>query len=142
MSSTVSPLFQSLHVGAVNVQHRVVMAPLTRFRADKAHVHGDLAKTYYEQRASVPGTLIVSEGTFIAPQAGGYGNAPSIWSDAQIAGWKTVRTFWCFAVIGYADLKTRSPMPCTLGDRLSSSNYGHWVALPTRPSSSRKATLT
>lgn len=86
-----SPLFQSLRVGAINVQYRVEMAPLTRFRANKKHVHGGLAKTYYEQRASVPGTLLISEATFIAPQAAGYANAPGIWSDAQIAGWKTVR---------------------------------------------------
>ena len=91
MSSSVSSLFQPLRVGAVNVQHRVVMAPLTRFRANRGHIHGELAKTYYEQRASVPGTLIISEATFIAPQAGGYANAPGIWSDAQIAGWKPVR---------------------------------------------------
>lgn len=91
MSSSISSLFQPLPVGAINVQHRVVMAPLTRFRANKDHIHGELAKTYYEQRASVPGTLIISEATFIAPQAGGYANAPGIWSDAHIAGWKPVR---------------------------------------------------
>lgn len=91
MSSSVSSLFQPLRVGAVDVQHRIVMAPLTRFRANKDHIHNELAKTYYEQRASVPGTLIISEATFIAPQAGGYANAPGIWSDAQIAGWKPVR---------------------------------------------------
>ena len=91
MSSSVSSLFQPLRVGAVDVQHRIVMAPLTRFRANKDHIHSELAKTYYEQRASVPGTLIISEATFIAPQAGGYANAPGIWSDAQIAGWKPVR---------------------------------------------------
>jgi len=67
-----------------------VMAPTTRYRANKGHVHGELAKTYYGQRASVPGTLIVTEATFIAPQAAGYSNAPGIWSDAQIAGWKAV----------------------------------------------------
>jgi len=93
MSSSVTSLFQPLHVGAVNVQHRVVMAPLTRFRANKGHIHGELAKTYYDQRASVPGTLIISEGTLIAPQAGGYANVPGIWSDAQIAGWKAVSSF-------------------------------------------------
>jgi len=54
------------------------MAPLTRFRPNKGHVHGELAKTYYTQRASVPGTLIVSEATFIAPQAGGHANAPAM----------------------------------------------------------------
>ena len=67
------------------------MAPLTRFRANKDHVHGDLARTYYTQRASVPGTLLVTEATFIDSRAGGYANAPGIWSDAQIAGWKAVR---------------------------------------------------
>jgi len=91
MSSSVSALFRPLKVGAINVGHRVVMAPTTRYRANKAHVHGELAKTYYGQRASVPGTLIVTEATFIAPQAAGYANAPGIWSDAQIAGWKAVR---------------------------------------------------
>ena len=90
MSSSVSSLFQPLRVGTINLQHRVVMAPLTRHRADKDHVHGDLAKTYYTQRSSVPGTLIITEGTFIAPQAAGYPNVPGIWSDAQIAAWKSV----------------------------------------------------
>ncbi|KAH9074799.1 hypothetical protein EDB83DRAFT_2312312 [Lactarius deliciosus] len=66
------------------------MAPLTRFRANKDRVHGELAKTYYAQRSSVPGTLIISEATFISPQAAGYANVPGIWNDAQIAGWKTI----------------------------------------------------
>jgi len=90
-SASVSALFQPLSIGAINLRHRIVMAPLTRFRANKHHVHSELAKTYYEQRASVPGTLIITEGTIIAPQAGGYANVPGIWNDAQIAGWKTVR---------------------------------------------------
>lgn len=69
------------------------MAPLTRYRANSAHVHtDDLALPYYTQRASVPGTLIVSEGTFIGPRAGGFANVPGIWSDEQCAAWKKVRT--------------------------------------------------
>ncbi|KAH9066849.1 hypothetical protein EDB87DRAFT_1776119 [Lactarius vividus] len=90
MSPSVSALFQPLRVGTTDLQHRVVMAPLTRFRANKGHVHGELAKTYYAQRSSVPGTLIISEGTFIAPQAAGYANVPGIWNAAQIAGWKAI----------------------------------------------------
>ena len=86
-----SALFQPIRVGVTDLQHRVVMAPLTRLRADKDHVHGELAKTYYAQRSSVPGTLIISEATFIAPQAAGHENVPGIWNAAQIAGWKTVR---------------------------------------------------
>ena len=89
--STPSPkLFQPLTFGNVNLQHRVVMAPLTRFRANAEHVHTDIAVEYYAQRASVPGTLIIAEATFIAPQAGGYSNVPGIWSDEQIATWKKV----------------------------------------------------
>ena len=93
-SESVSALFKPLRVGAMNLQHRVVMAPLTRFRANKDHVHGELAKKYYSQRSSIPGSLIISEGTVIAPQGGGYPNVPGIWSNAQIAAWKAVsRTF-------------------------------------------------
>jgi len=90
MSSSVSALFQPLRVGTLDLQHRVVMAPLTRFRANKEHVHGDLAKTYYAQRSSVPGTLLITEATFIAPQAAGYANVPGIWNAAQITAWKAV----------------------------------------------------
>jgi NADPH2 dehydrogenase len=66
------------------------MAPLTRLRANKDHVHGELAKTYYTQRSGVPATLIITEATFIAPQAAGYRNVPGIWNDAQIAAWKAI----------------------------------------------------
>ena len=89
--STPSPkLFQPLTFGNVNLQHRVIMAPLTRFRANAEHVHTDIAVEYYAQRASVPGTLIITEATLIAPQAGGYPNVPGIWSAEQIAAWKKV----------------------------------------------------
>ncbi|KAF8598276.1 FMN-linked oxidoreductase [Ceratobasidium sp. AG-I] len=91
MSSTTSPkLFEPLQVGDLTLQHRVIMAPLTRFRADDKHVHGDMAVQYYAQRAEVAGTLLITEGTFIAGEAGGYNNVPGIWSDEQIAGWKKI----------------------------------------------------
>ncbi|KAF8259513.1 putative NADPH2 dehydrogenase chain OYE2 [Lactarius quietus] len=90
MSSSASALFRPIRVGITDLQHRVVMAPLTRLRADKDHVHGELAKKYYEQRSRVPGTLIITEATFIAPQAAGHENVPGIWNAAQIAGWKTI----------------------------------------------------
>ncbi|KAF5372381.1 hypothetical protein D9615_009310 [Tricholomella constricta] len=83
-------LFQPLQVGDMTLQHRVVMAPLTRFRADDKHVPLPHVIDYYTQRASVPGTLLISEATFIAQRAGGYPNAPGIWSDTQIAAWKKI----------------------------------------------------
>lgn len=66
------------------------MAPLTRFRAKNEHVHTDIAREYYEQRASVPGTLLITEATFISPQAGGYGNVPGIYNKEQIKAWRAV----------------------------------------------------
>ncbi|KAM3066694.1 hypothetical protein ACMFMG_002403 [Clarireedia jacksonii] len=48
-------------------------------------------KDYYSQRASVPGTLMIVEGTLISPPAaGGFTNAPGIWSKDQIAAWKEI----------------------------------------------------
>ncbi|KAF7900433.1 uncharacterized protein EAF01_007735 [Botrytis porri] len=85
-----SPLFTPLKVGTSELQHRIAMAPLTRFRADDNHVPLPMVTEYYAQRASVPGTLLISEATFIAPQAAGYANPPGIWSKEQIAGWKKV----------------------------------------------------
>jgi len=88
--STPSPaLFTPIKVGNVDLKHRVVMAPLTRFRAI-GHVPNDLVAHYYEQRASRPGTLMITEATFISAKAGGYDDAPGIWTDAQVEGWSKV----------------------------------------------------
>ena len=84
-------LFTPMTVGEMTLQHRVVMAPLTRVRATSQHVPTEIMVEYYAQRASVPGTLIISEATFIAPQAGGFPNVPGIWSEEQIQQWKKVR---------------------------------------------------
>ena len=83
-------LFEPLKVGVMSLQHRVVMAPLTRFRADDNHVQLPMAVEYYCQRASVPGTLLIAEASLISPTHGGVPNAPGVWNDAQVAGWKKV----------------------------------------------------
>jgi NADPH2 dehydrogenase len=69
--STIPKFFQPIRVGTVNLQHRVVMVPMARFRADAQHAHGPLALEYYKQRTSVPGTPSITEGTIITAQAGG-----------------------------------------------------------------------
>ncbi len=85
-----SKLFTPLQVGPNVLQHRVIMAPLTRYRADDNHVQLDFVSEYYAQRAAVPGTLLITEATFISPRASGYRNVPGIYSAAQIAAWKKV----------------------------------------------------
>jgi len=86
-----SNLFKPLKVGNATLNNRIVMAPLTRFRAsDDTHVPLPFVAEYYAQRASVPGTLLITEATFISPSAGGYANAPGIYSQEQIDAWKSV----------------------------------------------------
>ncbi|KIM71062.1 hypothetical protein PILCRDRAFT_83167, partial [Piloderma croceum F 1598] len=88
MDSSSQKLFEPIQVGDLKLDHRVVMAPLTRFRATETHAPGPYAVEYYTQRADTPGTLIITEATLIAEKAGGYFGVPGIWSDEQIAGWK------------------------------------------------------
>ncbi|KIM99384.1 hypothetical protein OIDMADRAFT_127017 [Oidiodendron maius Zn] len=85
-----SKLFKPMRIGRFEVSNRIVLAPLTRFRADDSHVPLPFVADYYAQRASYPGTLLVTEATFIAPQAGGYSNVPGIYNAAQIEAWKKV----------------------------------------------------
>lgn len=83
-------LFRPLKLGNIELGHRIVMAPLTRFRADDNHVPIADVRDYYAQRASTPGTLLIAEATLISPRASGVANVPGIWSPQQIAAWKTV----------------------------------------------------
>lgn len=85
-----SRLFKPLKIGDVEVKHRIGMAPLTRFRATEDRVPTPLMKEYYSQRAAVPGTLIITEGTFISATCGGFPHAPGLWREDQIAAWRTI----------------------------------------------------
>ncbi|KAF9880177.1 hypothetical protein CkaCkLH20_02131 [Colletotrichum karsti] len=87
-----SRLFEPIKVGNLKLSHRLGLCPLTRFRASDDHVPVDLMREYYGQRASIPGTLLVSEGTFISPEDGGYANVPGVYNQDQIDAWKKVTT--------------------------------------------------
>ncbi|KAI5893070.1 FMN-linked oxidoreductase [Schizophyllum commune H4-8] len=91
-SNTATPkLFQPVKVGKLTLAHRIVHAPLTRFRnTESTYVPLANVKEYYEQRASTPGTLLISEGVVIYPEAGGCPYTPGIWSKEQIKAWKEV----------------------------------------------------
>ena len=85
-----SKLFQPLTVGRMALQHRIAMAPLTRFRASTDHVLLPMGTEYYAQRASEPGTLLIAEATHISPRHSAGTNAVGIWNPEQIAAWKAV----------------------------------------------------
>ncbi|KAF1808624.1 NADH:flavin oxidoreductase/NADH oxidase family protein [Eremomyces bilateralis CBS 781.70] len=86
-----SNLFKPLTVGKCDLAHRIAMAPLTRFRAQDNHVPTiPLSATYYAQRACVPGTLLISEATFISDKASGMPNVPGLWSLEQLTAWREI----------------------------------------------------
>ncbi|KAF7588100.1 hypothetical protein BBP40_006164 [Aspergillus hancockii] len=85
-----SKLFTPLQVGRMMLNQRIAMAPMTRCRADNNHIPLPSVTKYYEQRASVPGTLLVSEATVISPRHGGYPNVPGIYKDSQMEAWEKV----------------------------------------------------
>ena len=81
-------LFDPIRLGAISLQNRIVMAPMTRTRASAGRVPNDLMRHYYCQRASAG--MIMAEPTSVSPQGVGYPNTPGIWSSAQVAGWAKI----------------------------------------------------
>src|ERR1039458_9062743 len=83
-------LFSPLQVGPYRLQHRVVMAPLTRMRAERPSLAPrPLNAEYYSQRAT-PGGLIIAEASPVMASGFGSPNVPGIYSDAQVKGWRGV----------------------------------------------------
>lgn len=83
------PLLTPAKLGPYELKNRVVMAPMTRDRANNAELAPtELHVQYYTQRASAG--LIVTEGSQISPQGVGYIYTPGIHSQAQVAGWRKV----------------------------------------------------
>lgn len=80
-------LFQPLKVGPITLSHRVVMAPLTRMRAQMpGNLVTELNAEYYGQRAS-EGGLIIAEACQVLPSSA-MPRTPGIYDPAQIAGWR------------------------------------------------------
>ncbi|HEX7602580.1 MAG TPA: alkene reductase [Polyangiaceae bacterium] len=80
-------LFAPAPLGALTLSNRLVMAPMTRNRAE-GNVPNALMAEYYGQRAGAG--LILTEGTSPSPNGLGYARIPGLYSEAQVAGWKVV----------------------------------------------------
>lgn len=83
-----SVLLSPFTLGALQLRNRVLMAPLTRNRADAASAPHALNVEYYRQRAGAG--LIISEGSQVSQQGAGYPGTPGIHSQRQIEGWSRV----------------------------------------------------
>ncbi len=82
-------LFTPVQLGAIALPNRIVMAPLTRCRADADHVPTDIMADYYAQRAGAG--LIIAEATMAIEGHSAFGGRePGLYSAAQVAGWKKV----------------------------------------------------
>ena len=81
-------LFAPLTVGELTLRNRIIMAPLTRCRADAQHIPTPMMAEYYAQRASAG--LLVAEATMVMEGNSAFWREPGIYSDAHVAGWKRV----------------------------------------------------
>ncbi len=118
---SLAPLFSPVQLGAFSLPNRVLMAPLTRSRANDHTAPHALHVDYYRQRATAG--LIVSEGSQISQEAVGYIRTPGIHTPEQVAGWKEVTTavhaaggrilcqLWHVGRISHTDLQADGQAP-------------------------------
>jgi 2,4-dienoyl-CoA reductase-like NADH-dependent reductase (Old Yellow Enzyme family) len=83
-----SLFFDALSLGDLSLGNRLVMAPMTRCRADEQNVPTAPMAEYYRLRAGAG--LIITEGVPVSPQGVGYPRVPGIWNAAQVMGWRQV----------------------------------------------------
>lgn len=81
-------LFDPVRLGAIEMANRVVMAPMTRSRADDGDIPGDMVAEYYAQRASAG--LIITEGAQPSADGKGYCRTPGLFNEAQVEAWAKV----------------------------------------------------
>src|SRR5476651_295963 len=81
-------IFDPIKLGDLELSNRIIMAPLTRCRADAGRVPNAMMAEYYAQRATAG--LILSEATSVDPMGVGYPDTPGIWSSQQVEGWKLI----------------------------------------------------
>jgi N-ethylmaleimide reductase len=81
-------VFAPYTLGSLQLKNRIVMAPLTRSRAEPGNLPSRMAAEYYSQRAGAG--LIVTEATQAGAGGQGYINTPGIYSREQVAAWRKV----------------------------------------------------
>jgi 2,4-dienoyl-CoA reductase-like NADH-dependent reductase (Old Yellow Enzyme family) len=63
-------LFDPIRLGDLDLPNRIIMAPLTRMRADEHRVPAPIVAEYYAQRAAAG--LIIAEATCVDAMGVGY----------------------------------------------------------------------
>lgn len=83
-----SQLFTQVKLGEYELNNRIVMAPMTRGRADQQGIPNSLMAKYYEQRSDAG--LIITEATAVSQQGRGWMNSPGMYNDQQQQGWNLI----------------------------------------------------
>ena len=117
-------LFEPYRLGPLDLTNRVAMAPMTRGRAGSDRVPNDLMREYYVQRSGVG--LVISEATSIDESANGWVDAPGVYTDAMVNGWRNV-------VEGVHDAGSKIYCQLWHTGRASHSDF-HGGKLPVAPS--------
>ncbi|WAM37651.1 alkene reductase [Leuconostoc pseudomesenteroides] len=81
-------LWTPIKVGEMSLPHRLVMAPMTRNRANDDGTVDSHSALYYSQRASMG--LLITEGTQPSLEGQGYLKSPGIYTPEHIEAWKQV----------------------------------------------------
>lgn len=90
MAPAQNKLFKPLKVGNMELKHRIVFPPLTRNRNSDEHVPLPFMSKYYGDRASTPGTLVISEATSVSHLEEGQYNVPGFISNHQVEAWTRI----------------------------------------------------
>jgi N-ethylmaleimide reductase len=126
-------LFDAYTLGPNHLKNRIVMAPLTRSRACKGDVPGEMNAEYYEQRAGAG--LIISEATQVSKQGQGYLWTPGIYTPEQIAGWEKVVNaihnydgkiflqMWHVGRISHTTLQPNGAAPISSTDKAAENSF-------------------
>ena len=84
MKAALSPVV----LGKLSLKNRLVMAPLTRTRADENNVPTPMMVKYYADRASAG--LLIAEATQVNKDHNTFGYEPGIWNEDQVKAWRAV----------------------------------------------------
>lgn len=87
-TAEIDKFLEPFQLGPTRLKNRMVMAPMTRNRADERDSPHAMNAQYYAQRAGAG--LIITEGSQVSPQGKGYPRTPGIYSDEQVAGWRRI----------------------------------------------------
>ena len=81
----IADLFNTFQLSDLPLTNRMVMAPMTRNRADGGGNVTPIMVSHYQQRASAG--LIIAESTTVSPEAVGYPFTPGLFTDTHVSSW-------------------------------------------------------